>query len=83
MSNVVNYIQYNRHPKNFHSLDIKAVNQKSHKRKHNKEEERQMFELRFWRHAGEIKRRIRIQSATSSTTSFDRYIQKSPIILAN
>ena len=28
LSSVVNYIQYNRHPKNFHNLDIKAVNQR-------------------------------------------------------
>ena len=26
LSNVVNYIQYNRHPKNFYNLNIKTVN---------------------------------------------------------
>ena len=26
LSNTLNYIQYNRHPKNFHSLNISAVN---------------------------------------------------------
>ena len=26
MSNTLNYLQYDRHPKNFHHLDISAVN---------------------------------------------------------
>ena len=47
LGNVVNYIQYNRHPKDFYNLDIKTVNQRSHKKRHNKEEERQMLELDF------------------------------------
>ena len=47
LSNVVNYIQYDRHPKNFHNLDIKAVNQRNHKRRPNSKEERQMLELDF------------------------------------
>ena len=47
LSNLVNDIQYNRHPKNFHNLDIKAVNQKYHKRRPNTKEERQMLELDF------------------------------------
>ena len=32
LSNMVNYIQYDRHPKNFHNLDIKAVHQRNHKK---------------------------------------------------
>ena len=47
LSNVVNYIQYNRHPKNFHNLYIKAVNQRNHKRRPNTKEERKMLELDF------------------------------------
>ena len=47
LSNIVNYIQYDRHPKNFHNLDIKAVNQRSHKRRHNTKKERQRLELDF------------------------------------
>ena len=27
LSNVINYLQYNRHPKNFYGLDIRAVKQ--------------------------------------------------------
>ena len=38
LSNVVNYIQYNRHLKNFHNLEIKAVNQRNHKKRHNTKE---------------------------------------------
>ena len=29
-SNVVNYVQYDRYPKNFYDLDIKTTDQKSH-----------------------------------------------------
>ena len=32
LSNLVNYIQYVRHPKNFYNLDIKAVDQRCHKK---------------------------------------------------
>ena len=47
LSNVVNYLQHSRHPKIFYNLDIKAVNQRSYKKRHNKGEERQMLELDF------------------------------------
>ena len=30
LSNVVNYIQYDRHPKNFHNLNISAVNKEKY-----------------------------------------------------
>ena len=40
LSNIVNYIQHNRHPKNFYNLNIRAVNKEKHKRKSNAEEER-------------------------------------------
>ena len=29
LSNVGNYIQYDRHPKNFYNLDVKTIDQKS------------------------------------------------------
>ena len=32
LSNVVNYVQYNRHPKSLHNLDIRAVDQKRYKK---------------------------------------------------
>ena len=48
LSNMVNDIQYDRHPKNFYSLNIRAVNKEKYKRKSNIEcEEGQMLELEF------------------------------------
>ena len=47
LSNVINYIQYDRHPKNFHNLDFKAVNQRNHKRRSNTKEERQMLDIDY------------------------------------
>ena len=32
LCNEVNYVQYNRHPRNFFDSDIKAIDQKSHKK---------------------------------------------------
>ena len=32
LSNVVNYVQYDRNPKNFYVLDINTVDQKSHRK---------------------------------------------------
>ena len=46
LSNIVNYIQYERHPKNFYNLNIRAVNKEKHK-KCSIEEEKQMLELNF------------------------------------
>ena len=49
LSNIVNYIQYERHPMNFHNLNIRAVSKERYKRKLSteKEEERHMLELDF------------------------------------
>ena len=48
LSNVVNYIQYDRHPKNFHNLNINTVNKEKYKRNSNiEEEERHVLELDF------------------------------------
>ena len=46
-SNIVHYVQYDRHPKSYYDLDIKAVDSKSHKKIYNMEEERQLLELDF------------------------------------
>ena len=35
LSNIVNYIQYIRYPKNFHNLNIKTANKVNHKRSSN------------------------------------------------
>ena len=47
LSSIVNYIQYDRHPKNFHNLYVKAVNQRNYKRRPNTKEERHMLQLDF------------------------------------
>ena len=48
LSNVLNYIQYNKLPKNYHSLSISAVNtEKCRRTPYIKEEERDMLELDF------------------------------------
>ena len=46
LGSIVNYLQYDRHSKNFHNLDIKAVNQKNHKRRPNTKEEKKMLDFR-------------------------------------
>ena len=43
---MLNYIQYDKHPKNYHSLSITTVN-KCRKTPNIKEEERDMLELDF------------------------------------
>ena len=73
---MVNYTQYDRHPKNFYNLDIKAVNQRKYKKRHYKEEERQMLETPF----GDMPEKLKeeyldiykgIQSETLSNTRSD------------
>ena len=36
LSNIVNYVQYDRNPKNFYGLDIKAIDQKNHRKIYDK-----------------------------------------------
>ena len=76
LSNVIHYIQYDRHPRNFYNLHIKALNQKSHQKIYNKEEERHVLELDFSDMPEELKGEyldmyIGIQSEVISTTRFD------------
>ena len=76
LSNVVNHIQCNRHPKIFYNLSIPAVNKEKHKRRSNMEEARQMLELDFGDTPGKLKEEYLdiyngIQSETLSTTRFD------------
>ena len=54
LSNVLNYIQYDKHPKTYHSLSINAVN----KHKINTKEKGDIVELDFRCHARGIKGRI-------------------------
>ena len=47
LSNIVNHIQYDKHPKNIYNLDVRAVGQKNYKKINNKEEDRQIVKLNF------------------------------------
>ena len=84
-SNVVNYIQYNRHSKKFYNLNIRAVNKGNHNRKCNIEEERQMLEIDF----GDMPEKLReyldiydgIQSEILCTTRFHENSDLSTIYL--
>ena len=76
LSNIVNDIKYNRHPKNFYSFNIKAMNRERYKRRSDIEEEKQVLELDF----GDMQEKLKedyldiykgIQSEIMSTTRFD------------
>ena len=47
LSNIVNYVQYDRHPRNFYDLGIKTVDQRSNKKIYSKGKERQIIEVDF------------------------------------
>ena len=47
LSNTLNYIQYNRHPKNFHSLNISTVNKYRKSQCTKEEEKKDRLELDF------------------------------------
>ena len=46
LCNIVNYVQYDRNPKNFHDLDVKAMDQKNHRKIYDrlKEDDRWVLE---------------------------------------
>ena len=78
LSNVANYVQYGRHPRNFYDLDVKTIDQKSHRKIYDKfkEEDRQILELDF----GDIPEKLKgdyldmnkeIQLELISTTRFN------------
>ena len=54
LSNTLNYIQYDRHPKNYHSLNISSVN-KYRKSQCIKEKGKDMLELDFGQMLGILK----------------------------
>ena len=76
LSNTLNYIQYDRYPKKYHSLGISTVN-KCRKNPCTKEEERDILELDFGQMPDILKEEYfnvykGIQSETISTTRFDK-----------
>ena len=75
LSNVLNYTQYDKHPKNCHNLNVNVVN-KCRKTSNIKEEEKDMLELDFGHTLDKLREEYLdvyegIQSEILSTTRFD------------
>ena len=78
LSNVVHYLQYDRNPRDFYNLDIKALYQKNHRKTYDrlKEEDRQVIEIDFGNTPDKLKGEYldmydRVKSEVLSTTKFD------------
>ena len=76
LSNVFNYIQYDRHFKNLYDLDIKAIDYKGQKKMCSREEERLMLNIDFGNTLEKLKEEYLdmyegIQSEIFSTMRFD------------
>ena len=73
LSNVVNYVQYNRNPKNFYHLDIRAIDQKSHRKIYErlKNEDRQILDLDLSDNPDKLRGEYLDMSEGISTTKFD------------
>ena len=78
LSNVVNYVQYDRNPRDFYNLNVKAINQKIHSKIHDrlKEEDRQVIEIDFGDTLDKFKGKYldmydRVKSEVLSTIKFD------------
>ena len=74
LSNVLNYIQYDKHPKNYYNMSVNALNK--YKNSLNTSEERDIVELDFgvtlkilWEEYLDVYEGI--QSETVNTTRFD------------
>ena len=74
LGNILNYIQYDKHPKNYYNLSVSTVN-KCRKTPYIKDEERDMIELDFGHTSDKMKEEYLdvhegIQSEILSTTRF-------------
>ena len=77
-SNVVNYVQYNRNPKDCYDLDSKEIDQENHRKIYNrfKEEDRWVLELDFGNNPDKCRGEYldmyeEVESEVLSTTKFD------------
>ena len=84
LSNVVNYMQYDRNPKFFYHWDVKTTDQKNHRKiyKRLKEEDRQILEWHFGNTPDKIRREYLdmcegVQSEVINTTRFDENLDLS------
>ena len=84
LSNVVNYVQYDRNPKNFYELDVKALDQKNHRKLYDKlkDAERQALKIDFGDNPGKLRREYLdmyegVQSKVLNTARFDESLHLS------
>ena len=86
LSNIVNYIQFDRHPKNFYNLNIRVVNKEKYKRNLLQRRKRQMLQLDF----GDMSEKVGeeyldiyegIESEILNTTRFDENLDLSTTYL--
>ena len=77
LSNIINYVQYDKHPKNFHTMSVRPVNKMKNKIKSRKDEkERPISEIDFRNTSDRLKeeyldRYKGVKSEILSTTRFD------------
>ena len=96
LSNVINYVQYDKHPKNFHAMSVRPINKMKNKtNSKQKEEERPISEIDFRDTSDRLKeeyldRYKAVKSEILSTTGFDEnsdlsmtYLGKTNIVMEN
>ena len=77
LSNVINYVQYDKHPKNFHSMSVKSINKMKNKIQNKKDEkERPISEIDFRDASDKLREEYldkyeEIKSEILSTARFD------------
>ena len=77
LGNIVNYVQYDRNPKNFHELNIKVLDQKSHRKMYDKlkDDKRQRLDIDFGGNPDKLREYLDmyegVQSEVLNTTRFD------------
>ena len=78
LSNIVNYVQNDRNPKNYYELNIKIIDKKNHRKMYNrlKDEDRQVLELGFGNNPDKLRGEYLnmcegVQSEVLRTTRFD------------
>ena len=76
LSNIVNYVQYARNPRDFYNLDVKAIDHKNHKKIYERlQEDRQVIEIDFSHTPDKLKEYLdmydEVKSEVLSTIKFD------------
>ena len=78
LGNIVNYVQYDKNLKDFYDLDVKAIDQKNHRKIYDrlKEEDRQVSGFDFGNNPDKLRGEYldmykRVKSEVLSTAKFD------------